>query len=151
MITRVLGATVADRLFPFEDPIGHTVDCRGAKYVVVGVMAAGQLLLGFSHDERWQVYTGTLLAYGIGLTFAMTAMSSLIVSGVPQGQTGEASGMNTMVRTVGGSVGSQVVTALVVAGGAASSHGFTVAFAVCGALLLIALPLCAAVPSALRR
>lgn len=117
----------------------------------VSVMAAGQLLLAFAHDERWQVYTGTLLAYGIGLTFAMTAMSSLIVTGVPQAQTGEASGMNTMVRTVGGSIGSQVVTALVIAGGAPSSHGFAVAFAVCGALLLIALPLCAAVPSARRR
>jgi putative ABC transport system permease protein len=35
----VLGAAVADRLFPFEDPLGRTIDCRGAKYVVVGVMA----------------------------------------------------------------------------------------------------------------
>ncbi|MGL4421358.1 MAG: ABC transporter permease [Gemmataceae bacterium] len=34
----VLGANVADKLFPFTDPIGHTVDCRGSKYKVVGVM-----------------------------------------------------------------------------------------------------------------
>lgn len=112
----------------------------------VAVMALGQAQLAFMHDARWQVYTGTLLAYGIGLTFAMSAMSSLIVGGVPQGQTGEASGMNTMVRTVGGSIGTQVVTALVVAGGVATAGGFTRAFALCGALLLLALPLAAAVP-----
>lgn len=117
----------------------------------IAVMAAGMAMLALAHDERWQVYVGTLLAYGIGITFAMTSMSSLIVSGVPRTQTGEASGMNTMVRTVGGSIGSQVVTALVVAGGAASSHGFTVAFATCGVLLLVALPFAAAVPALARR
>ncbi|CAN5201361.1 ABC transporter permease [soil metagenome] len=36
----VLGASVADKLFPFEDPIGHTIDCRGFKYQVIGVTAA---------------------------------------------------------------------------------------------------------------
>ena len=116
----------------------------------VAVMAAGQLLLAFAHDQQWQVYVGTLLAYGVGLTFAMTATSSLIVSGVPQAQTGEATGMNTMVRTVGGSVGSQVVAALVVGSGTATSHGFTLAFAVCGALLLLAVPLVLLVPARRR-
>jgi putative ABC transport system permease protein len=55
----VLGATTADRLFPFEDPIGHTIDCRGAKYLVVGVMAdrmptggsgGSQAAEDFNHD-----------------------------------------------------------------------------------------------------
>jgi putative ABC transport system permease protein len=35
----VLGAGTADKLFPFEEAVGKTVDCRGAKYLVVGVMA----------------------------------------------------------------------------------------------------------------
>ncbi len=35
----VLGAAVADKLFPFEDPLGHSVDVRGFKYVVIGVTA----------------------------------------------------------------------------------------------------------------
>jgi len=113
----------------------------------VAVTAVGQAVLAFAHDEPWQVHAGTLLAYGVGLTFALTAMSSLIVGGVPQEQTGEASGMNTMVRTVGGSIGSQVVTAIVIAGGAPTSRGFTLAFVVCGLLLLAAVPLCAAVPA----
>jgi putative ABC transport system permease protein len=35
----VLGALTADKLFPFEDPMGRTVFCRGDKYLVVGVAA----------------------------------------------------------------------------------------------------------------
>ncbi|MCU0705833.1 MAG: ABC transporter permease, partial [Fimbriiglobus sp.] len=35
----VLGATVADRLFPFEDPIGKSVVIRSQEYRVVGVVA----------------------------------------------------------------------------------------------------------------
>jgi putative ABC transport system permease protein len=33
----VLGAAVADKLFPFEDPLGHTVVIRQHRYLVVGV------------------------------------------------------------------------------------------------------------------
>jgi EmrB/QacA subfamily drug resistance transporter len=118
----------------------------------VATMAAGLLLLAFVHEQRWQVYLGALLAYGIGLTFALTAMTNLLLVGVPQEQTGEANGMNTMLRTVGGALGSQVVASLVVAGGASpTDSGFTVAFAVCAGLALVALALCAAVPNPLRR
>jgi putative ABC transport system permease protein len=35
----VLGAGVADKLFPFEDPLGHTVLLRSYNYLVVGVCA----------------------------------------------------------------------------------------------------------------
>jgi putative ABC transport system permease protein len=35
----VLGAESADKLFPFEDPLGKSVQCRNHRYVVVGVMA----------------------------------------------------------------------------------------------------------------
>ncbi|MBB4661228.1 MFS transporter [Conexibacter arvalis] len=148
----LLPAMLAGLVFgPLAGLLSSRVGAKRPLLLGVAVMAAGQALLAFAHDEAWQVHAGTLLAYGIGLTFAMTATSSLIVGGVPRGQTGEATGMNTMVRTVGGAVGSQVVTALVISSGAVSSHGFTLAFAVCGALLLLAVPLCAAVPVARRR
>ncbi len=35
----VLGAVVADRLFPFEDPLGKTVQMRSHRFLVVGVCA----------------------------------------------------------------------------------------------------------------
>jgi putative ABC transport system permease protein len=35
----VLGAAIADRLFPFEDPLGRSVVIRSQEYLVVGVVA----------------------------------------------------------------------------------------------------------------
>jgi putative ABC transport system permease protein len=35
----VLGAAVADKLFPFKDPMGKSIVIRGQEYVVVGVVA----------------------------------------------------------------------------------------------------------------
>ena len=35
----VLGAGLADRLFPFEDPLGKTVLMRGHRFLIIGVMA----------------------------------------------------------------------------------------------------------------
>jgi putative ABC transport system permease protein len=35
----VLGSTLADKLFPFEDPLHRTVMCRGSRFLIVGVAA----------------------------------------------------------------------------------------------------------------
>ncbi len=48
----------------------------------------------------------TLLGVGIGLAFA--ALGNLIVQAVPPTQTGVASGMNTVMRTLGGALGGQL-------------------------------------------
>jgi sugar phosphate permease len=50
--------------------------------------------------------TTTLLGIGIGLAFA--ALGNLIVQAVPATQTGVASGMNTVMRTLGGALGGQL-------------------------------------------
>ncbi len=118
----------------------------------VAMLALGLALLGFVHDERWQVYLGALLGYGVGLTFSLTAMAQLILSVVPQTQTGEATGINTMMRTVGGALGSQVAATLVLgSGGSPTDDGFLIAFAACAAVALVALVLCALVPAPARR
>ncbi|MDO8189195.1 MFS transporter [Conexibacter sp. JD483] len=118
----------------------------------VAMLALGLALLGFVHDERWQVYLGTLLAYGIGLTFALTAMAQLILTAVPQAQTGEATGINTMLRTVGGALGSQVVATLVLGSSTRpTDDGFLIAFAACAAVALVALAFCLLVPRPARR
>ncbi|HXG12579.1 MAG TPA: ABC transporter permease [Gemmataceae bacterium] len=54
----VLGSNVAERLFPFEDPIGQTIRLQNYYYVVVGVlkertplsMAGGQAVEDFNND-----------------------------------------------------------------------------------------------------
>ena len=54
-----------------------------------------------------------VLSVGIGLAFA--AMPNLIVEAVPPEQTGEATGFNALVRSVGSSLGSQVTSSVLAA------------------------------------
>jgi MFS family permease len=60
-------------------------------------------LITVSHDARADVYVSTaLLGAGIGLAFA--SLANLIIEAVPPEQTAVATGMNTVMRTLGGSV-----------------------------------------------
>jgi MFS family permease len=74
--------------------------------------------------------SSTLLGVGIGLAFA--ALGNLIVQAVPPYQTGVASGMNTVLRTLGGALGGQIAATFVAAGtvhGLSALTGFTRTFA----------------------
>lgn len=113
-------------------------------------MAAGYALLAFAHGQEWTVIAGTLLAHGIGLNLLLAAMANAVVSAVPADRTGEAAGVNTMLRTVGGALGGQVVAAVALIGagtaGLPTSEGFTLAFALCGCLLALAACLATLIP-----
>ncbi|MFE6820967.1 MFS transporter [Streptomyces sp. NPDC057690] len=77
-----------------------------------GLSALGMLCLTVSHTEPWSVMVGsTLVGLAIGLAFA--AMSNLVVQAVPPTQTGVASGMNANIRTIGGALGTALVTTVV--------------------------------------
>ena len=70
---------------------------------------------------------------GTGLTFAFAAMANLIVEAVPRSEVGIATGINTVMRTVGGSFGAAIVTAILTAGtGLPTEHAYTTAFALLG-------------------
>ncbi len=58
----------------------------------IATMAGGYAVLAVAHAVAWPVYLGTLLAHGIGLNLAYTAMSNLIVAAAPAAQVGESSG-----------------------------------------------------------
>jgi hypothetical protein len=53
------------------------------------------------------------------------------VEAVPPGQTGVASGMNTIVRTIGGAIGAGIVASVLgahlLASGEPTKHGYTIA------------------------
>jgi EmrB/QacA subfamily drug resistance transporter len=92
--------------------------------------------LAAAHSRPLDFYLAAgVLGIGIGLAFA--AMANLIVEAVPSSQTGIATGMNTVTRTLGGAVGSQaagsVLASSVMASGLPSEHGFTVAFVLAAA------------------
>ena len=94
--------------------------------------AASFLLLSIAHDHEWQIVVAVgLLGLGIGLSFA--SMANLIVDAVPQHQTGEATGMNTIMRTVGGAFGAQIAATIITnhlepGTGYPTEGGFTAAF-----------------------
>jgi EmrB/QacA subfamily drug resistance transporter len=102
--------------------------------------AAAFVLLAAAHSERWEVYLASaILGIGIGLAFA--SMSNLIVEAVSSEQTGIASGMNTIMRTVGGALGT-TIAASVIAGSLSSSglpreSGFVIAFVLSASALFV--------------
>ena len=102
------------------------------------VTMASFLILAFARGARWEIYVAAaLLGAGIGLAFA--AMANLIIENVGPQQTGVATGMNTVTRTVGGGFGgaatASILAASIHASGYPSAHGYTVAFAFCAVAL----------------
>jgi EmrB/QacA subfamily drug resistance transporter len=105
------------------------------------VSATGLLLLGLAHSSQAEVLIFAVVMFsGIGLAFA--AMPNLIVDAVPQHQTGEATGFNALVRSVGSSLGSQVSASIlagsIVAGGLPTDASFRTAFVISAVVALVA-------------
>ena len=115
----------------------------GSKAALVAgaiLSAAGFGLLTAAHSRPWHIYVAmALLGAGIGLAFA--AMGNLIVGAVPAGQTGVATGMNTVMRSVGGAAGSQIAATMIaghlLAGGLPAEHGYVLAFGISFAFLAV--------------
>ncbi len=101
----------------------------------ISAVASGWLAVASAHPYDMLI-SSTLLGIGIGLAFA--ALGNLIVQAVPPSQTGAASGMNTVLRTLDGAVGGQIAATFVVGStvhGLPELTGFTKTF-VMGAVFL---------------
>ncbi len=110
--------------------------------------AVGLGVLAVAHSTYAEVIAGNVLM-SIGFGFAFAAMPNLIVDAVPIERTGEATGFNALVRSVGSSVGSQVSAAILAASVLAagpSESAYTEAFAVCAAFAVLAAVLAALIP-----
>jgi MFS family permease len=93
------------------------------------------------HDQPWQVVSAaTALGAGTGFTFA--SMVNLVIESVPARQTGVATGMNILMRTVGGTVGTQLAATILAAtaagDGVTTRRGFEIAFAIGAGMLALA-------------
>jgi MFS family permease len=102
----------------------------GSKAALIAGTSVSTVAFGFAavaHAHPYQMLiTATLLGIGIGLAFA--ALGNLIVQAVPPTQTGVASGMNTVMRTLGGALGGQLSATFIaahVANGHPAVTGFT--------------------------
>lgn len=118
--------------------------------LMAGILAAAAsfLLLAVAHGSDLDIYLSSLLL-GIGIGLAFAAMANLIVQSVRQDQTGVATGMNTVMRSLGGAVGGQAVAAILVsslAGGLPAESTFTLSFWVCTGALFVALGVSTLIP-----
>jgi sugar phosphate permease len=110
-----------------------------------GVSAHAVIVFAAAHATEWEIcVAGALLGIGIGFSFA--AMANLVVESVPRDEVGVATGINTIMRSLGGALGAQLVASLLsaktIAGTpvpteAAYTDAFVVA-AVVAALALVA-------------
>jgi MFS family permease len=103
----------------------------------ISAVAFGFAALAHRHPYEMLITT-TLLGIGIGLAFA--ALGNLIVQAVPWTQTGVASGMNTVMRTLGGALGGQLSATFIVdntAHGLPTVTGFTDTYWMATAILIV--------------
>jgi EmrB/QacA subfamily drug resistance transporter len=112
---------------------------------------ASFLLLALAHSHPWELLlAAALLGVGIGLAFA--ALGNLIVQAVPSHQTGVASGVNTVMRTLGGALGGQLSATFIAehtANGLPTVTGFTETFLMATGFLALCFLTSLLVPRAL--
>jgi EmrB/QacA subfamily drug resistance transporter len=128
----------------FAGPLAGTLTGRIGPVIPlrfgIALAACGLGLLATVHDHEWNIYAWMTLM-GTGIAFSFAALGSLVIQNSRPEETGVASGMNTIMRTVGGAFGAQIAAAVITANTPVGTlipleHGFTVAFAIgaCGAV-----------------
>ncbi|MCC6831214.1 MAG: MFS transporter [Thermoleophilia bacterium] len=117
-------------------PVGGLLGRRfGARLPLAAgmlLLAAGCAGIALWHGSPTPVAVSFLVA-GLGIGFSFAAMPRLIVGAVAPTETAVATGMNNVIRTVGGVVGAQIAAVLVAAhhvngGPVPAERGFTIAF-----------------------
>jgi EmrB/QacA subfamily drug resistance transporter len=119
--------------------VGNVLPLR----VGIGFLVLALVLLATVHDEPWTIYAW-MVFMGIGLAFCFAALGTLVIEYSAPGETGVASGMNTIMRTIGAALGSQVAAAIISANTLPGTEvplesGFTLAFTISAVGALVAL------------
>lgn len=96
---------------PLAGRIGAQLGFKLPLVLACVINAVGFLLFSFVHDNQWSIYLGNAVI-GIGTGFAFSSLANLVVNAVDQRQTGEATGINTIMRTIGGMFGALVASAV---------------------------------------
>jgi EmrB/QacA subfamily drug resistance transporter len=134
---------------PASGRLSATVGSKVPLVLGAAVSCVAFVMLAAAHGSSWEIYVA-MLVMGIGIGFAFGSMANLIIESVPAHQTGVATGMNTIVRSIGGAIGSQVsagiVTATLASSGVPTERGFTIAFVVAAAALAIGVVVALRVP-----
>ncbi|MCU1400047.1 MAG: putative transport protein [Acidimicrobiales bacterium] len=89
----------------------------GPKYVITAGLALEALGIGLyavafsTHTTLWQMLPG-LICHGVGIGFATSQLTSVVLSDIPPEKSGSASGAAGMVRQVGTSLGIALIGAI---------------------------------------
>jgi EmrB/QacA subfamily drug resistance transporter len=131
----------------FAGPLAGSLGQRlgAAVPLRIGLVAAGTGLAFFAlvHDRPWEIYAAMALL-GVGIGFTLAAVGKLAVDNARSSETGVASAINTIMRTVGAALGAQVAATIITANtipGTAypAETGFTVAFGLGAIAVTVAL------------
>ncbi|WP_406416155.1 MFS transporter [Streptomyces sp. NBC_00873] len=134
---------------------GKLTNARGPKFTLVSgslVIAAGYGLSMALMGSTWGLLIVTVVISG-GVGLAYGAMPALIMSAVPMSETAAANGFNTLMRSLGTSIGAAVIGVVlsqmtVTMGGFtfASEDGFRVGLLIGGGVALLAAAVATALP-----
>ncbi len=118
------------------------------------LVTAAFVLPAISHGEIWQVVVSGILT-GAGIGLALASLSNAIVESVPATQTGEGIGVNAIARTIGSSIGTAVIAAIITSNstpqGLPLDDAFTIGFWACAGVAVLAILGAVAAPSLRKR
>lgn len=138
---------------PLAGWLGGRVGSRLPLVIGTAILALSLAFLALAHREPWQLYLASFVI-GIGISFSFASMANLIVEAVEQTKVGVATGINAITRTVGGSIGGQIVAGVVVAhtavGGLPEEAGFSISFWIASMAVLAAFLAALAIPTRRR-
>ncbi|HEY2771318.1 MAG TPA: MFS transporter [Solirubrobacteraceae bacterium] len=127
----------------------------GSKFSLIvgtGFSASAFALLAITHSAPIDMLVSALLL-GIGIGLAFAALGNLVIQAVPPQQTGVASGMNTVMRTLGGALGGQLAATFIAnntSGRYPTVTGFEQTFVMATVFLIVCLLTSLLVPGARR-
>jgi hypothetical protein len=121
---------------PLVGRIGERSGSKAPFFAGCLIVAGALLGLALAHDSVGLVVLWSyLVSAGSGAAFA--AIPNLIVTAVSDRETGEATGVNTIMRNIGSAVGAQIagslIAAHVLASGLPQNAGFEIAFLISAA------------------
>ena len=96
---------------PFAGRLATRANSRLPLVIGTAVGSLAFIVYAAAHGSEWQVALGGALL-GVGIGFSFASMANLVVESVPRDEVGVATGINTIMRSLGGALGAQLVASL---------------------------------------
>jgi MFS family permease len=140
---------------PLAGRLGAVLGFKLPLVLACVIGAVGFALFATAHDTPWPIYVGSGVL-GVGVGFAFASLANLVVNAVDPRQTGEATGINTIMRTIGGTFGAQIASTIVTSQLIAGTRvpvqsGYTTAFTLAAVAMAVAAVAALTGPGGLRK